>query len=127
MMLMSSFEMKKIQVGDLVFVKTFVTEPGRSPKLEFPASGPFVVIGRDDKTFLIKTASGRQRVSSDRVTKAPVPQDLPPEFQLDSNTTGAREDVGLTEETVVERIVAHGVNEDGKYMVKIRWHGQDKL
>ena len=22
--------------------------------------------------------------------------------------------------------MAHGVHEDGKYMVKIRWHGQDK-
>jgi hypothetical protein len=75
---------------------------------------------------LIKTASGRQRVSSDRVKKVAVPQDLPPEFQLDSNTAGAREYVGLTEETVVERIVAHGVNEDGKYIVNIRWHGQDK-
>jgi hypothetical protein len=78
-----------IQVGDLVFVRTFVMEPGRSPKLEFTASGPFPVIGRDYKTFLIKPASERQIVSSDRITKAPVLQDLPQEFQLDSNTTSA--------------------------------------
>jgi hypothetical protein len=97
-----------------VFVKTFVTEPGRCPKLEFPASGPFTVIGRDDKTFLVNTASGNQRFSSDRVTRAPAPQDLPLEFQLDSNTTGAPEDVGPTEETLVDRILAHGVNDDGK-------------
>jgi hypothetical protein len=43
----------KIQIGDLVFVKTFFTEPGRSPKLEFPAFGPFAVIGRDDKTVTV--------------------------------------------------------------------------
>jgi hypothetical protein len=75
---------------------------------------------------LINTVSRRQRVSSDRLKKAPVPQYLPQEFQLDSNTTGAQEDVGLTEETVVDRIMAHGFNEDGQYMVKIRWHGQYK-
>jgi Chromo (CHRromatin Organisation MOdifier) domain len=113
----------KIQIGDLVFVKTFVTEPGRSPKLEFPASGPFAVIGRDDKTFLVKTAYGKQIISSHRVTRAPAPQDLTLEFQLDSHTTGAPEDVGPTE---VDRILAHGVNDDGKYMVKICWHAQDK-
>jgi hypothetical protein len=30
----------QIESGDLVYVKTFVTEPGRSSKLEFPAAGP---------------------------------------------------------------------------------------
>jgi hypothetical protein len=34
----------QIESGDLVYVKTFVTKPGRSPKIEFPAEGPFVVI-----------------------------------------------------------------------------------
>jgi hypothetical protein len=69
-----------------VLVKTFVTEPGISPKLELPASGPFVAIGRDGKKFIINTASGKQRVSSDRVTRAPGPQDMPPEFQYDLDT-----------------------------------------
>jgi Chromo (CHRromatin Organisation MOdifier) domain len=117
---------EKIQVGDLVFVKTFVTEPGRSPKLEFPAFGHFVVIGRDENTFLIKTASVKQRVSSDRVTRAPAPRDLPPEFQRDLTSNESIEDVETTEETVVDRVLSHGVNEDGQYMVRIRWHGQDK-
>jgi RNase H-like domain found in reverse transcriptase/Reverse transcriptase (RNA-dependent DNA polymerase)/Integrase zinc binding domain/Integrase core domain/Chromo (CHRromatin Organisation MOdifier) domain len=115
-----------IQVGDLVFVRTFVTEPGRSPKVEFPVSGPYTVIARDDKTFVVRTASGSQRVSADRVTKAPGPRDLPPEFQLEAELEAAREDVGSLDEMVVDRIVGHGVNEDGQYMVKIRWHGQDK-
>jgi hypothetical protein len=56
------------------------------------------------KTLLVKTASGHQIISSDRVTRAPAPQDLPLEFQLDSHTTGAPEDVGPTKETVVDRI-----------------------
>jgi Chromo (CHRromatin Organisation MOdifier) domain len=32
----------------------------------------------------------------------------------------------LTDEIVVDKIVGHGVNEDGQYMVKIYWHGQYK-
>jgi hypothetical protein len=115
-----------IQPGDLVFVKTFVTEPGRSPKLAFPVSGPHLVIARNDKTFVIKTSSGTQRVSTDRVTKAPGPRDLPDEFQLEAELEVAREDVGSLDEMVVDRIVDHGVNDDGEYMVRIRWHGQDK-
>jgi hypothetical protein len=34
----------QIESGDLVFVNTFVTEPGRSPKPESTAAGPFIVI-----------------------------------------------------------------------------------
>jgi hypothetical protein len=45
---------------------------------------------------------------------------------LDADTIGDIEDVGVTDEIVVDRIVAHGTNDDGQYMVRIRWHGQDK-
>jgi hypothetical protein len=74
----------QIESGDLVYVKTFVTEPDRSPKLEFPAAGPFVVISNDVNTFLLRTRSGDQRVSSDRVIKAGVSSDLLPEMQVRS-------------------------------------------
>jgi hypothetical protein len=50
-----------IQKGDMVFVKfvkTFVAEPGRSPKLDFRASDPYVVGSRNEKPFVIKTPSG---------------------------------------------------------------------
>jgi hypothetical protein len=33
----------EIQIGDMMLVRTFVAQPGRSPKLDFPASGPYVV------------------------------------------------------------------------------------
>jgi Integrase core domain/Chromo (CHRromatin Organisation MOdifier) domain len=116
----------EIQIGDMVFVRTFVAQPGRSPKLDFPASGPYVVVSRNEKTFVIRTSRGNQRVSSDRITRAPAPTDLPAEFQMNVDTNEDTEDVGLTDEIVVDRIVGHGMNEDGQYMVKIRWHGQDK-
>jgi hypothetical protein len=65
----------QIEYGDLVYVKTFVTKPGRSPKLEFPAAGHFVVISNDVNSFLLRTRSRDQRVSSDRVIKAGVSSD----------------------------------------------------
>jgi hypothetical protein len=74
----------QIEFSDLVYVKTFVAKPGRSPKLEFPAAGPFVVISNDVNTFLLRTRSGDQRVSSDRVIKAGVSLDLLPEMQVRS-------------------------------------------
>jgi hypothetical protein len=117
---------QNIEIGDWVFLRTFITEPGRSPKLEFPAVGPYLVLARDDKTFVIRAGTGNRRVSSDRVTKAPVSQDLPDEFQFDAELEAAREDVGDPDEIVVDRLVDHGINEDGQHMVKIRWHGQDK-
>jgi hypothetical protein len=74
----------QIESGDLVYAKTFVTEPGRSPKLEFLAAGPFVVISNDLNTFLLRTRSEYQRVSSDRVIKDGVFSNLLPEMQVRS-------------------------------------------
>jgi hypothetical protein len=54
----------QIESGGLVYVKTFVTEPGRSPKLEFPAVGPFVVISNDVNNIPLRTKSEDQRVFS---------------------------------------------------------------
>jgi hypothetical protein len=59
---------------------------------------------------VIRTSSGNQRVSSDRITRAPAPTDLPAEFQMNVDTNEDTEDFGLTDEVVVDRIVGHGVN-----------------
>jgi hypothetical protein len=53
-----------IQEGDMVFVKTFVAELGLSPKLDFPASGQYVVVSQNKKTVVIKTPTGTQKVST---------------------------------------------------------------
>jgi hypothetical protein len=66
-----------IKVEDLVFVRIFVAEPGRSPKLDFSTAGPYAVLSRNDKTFVIQTFRGRQRVLPDRVTRAPISNGFP--------------------------------------------------
>jgi hypothetical protein len=44
--------------GDLVYVKTYVTDSDQSPKLEFPAARPVVVISNDMNTLLLRTITG---------------------------------------------------------------------
>jgi hypothetical protein len=58
-----------IASGDLVFVRTYADAVG-SPKLLTPASGPYTVANRTERTFSFKTPSGPIPVNSDRVTKA---------------------------------------------------------
>jgi hypothetical protein len=116
----------QIEFGDLVYVKKFATEPGRSPKLEFPAAGPFVVISNDMNTFLLRTRSGDQRVSSDRVIKAGVSSDLLPEMQVRSRPSAPAPpspDHSPYEEFAIERLLSHGVDDDGNVVTRVRWFG----
>jgi hypothetical protein len=116
----------QIEPGDLVYDKTFVTEPGRYPKLEFPAAGPFVVISNDENTFLLRTRSGDQQVSSDRVIKAGVSSDLLPEMQVrfrPSAPAPPSPDENPYEEFVVERLLSHGVDDDRNVVMRVRWFG----
>jgi hypothetical protein len=116
----------QIESGDLVYVKTFVTEPGRSLKLEFPAAGPFVVISNNVITFLLRTRSGYQRVSSDRVIKAGVSSDLLPEMQVRSRPSALAPpspDENPYEEFVIKRLLSYGVDGDGNVVMRVRWFG----
>jgi hypothetical protein len=49
------------QMGDSVFVKAFMLEPGRSPKLSAPVSGPYPVVGIDVPNVVIRTREGTER------------------------------------------------------------------
>jgi hypothetical protein len=66
--------------GESVLVKTFLLEPGRSPKLSFPVAGPYPVVKLDGVNVFICTADGDQRVHLDRVIRCPM--DLPPGVEL---------------------------------------------
>jgi hypothetical protein len=53
-------------------------------------------------------------VSSDRVTKTPTAVDLPPDFQESEPRRNAdEEDVGPVSEMAAERILLHGVSDNG--------------
>jgi hypothetical protein len=110
----------QIESDDLVYVKTFVTEPGRSPNIEFSAAGPFLVISSDVNTFLPRTRSGDQRVSSDRVIKVGVSSDLLPEMQVRSRPsapTPPSPDENPHEEFMIERLLSHGVDDDSNVVM----------
>jgi Chromo (CHRromatin Organisation MOdifier) domain len=110
----------------ILSMSRFVTEPGRSPKLEFPAAGPFVVISNDVNTFLLRTRSGDERVLSDTVIKAGVFSDLLSEMQVRSRppaTALPSPDENPYEEFVIERLLFHGVDDDGNVVMRVRWFG----
>jgi hypothetical protein len=64
-----------LRVGDMVLVKTFFLEPGRSKKLAFPVAGPYPVVEISGPNVDIRTKEGIKRLNLDRVIRCPV--DLP--------------------------------------------------
>ena len=123
---------EKIAVGDLVFIRTFVLDPSKSPKLHFPAAGPFVVtnISTDRKVYWVQSNNGEMTVSSDRVVRAAPPEELPAGMEY-VNPTGARDSVAEeldveaeedVHEYVIERVIGHR-EIDGRIEMRVRWHG----
>jgi hypothetical protein len=91
--------------GDSVLVKTFMLEPGRSPKLAFPVSGPYPVVQLDGVTVVIRTSDGDQRVHLDRVIRCPM--DLPPgvEFAPDHPPRPSRQTSVANELADIEYVI----------------------
>ena len=127
----------KIAIGDLVYVKTYVSQKDLSKKLIFPAAGPFSVVGvsTSGHTVSITTPEGRITVAVDRVRKCTGPRDLPlgmqfTELPVDNADFGTDID-GCVEnpedlaEYVVDRIVSHRVADDGTLRLRVRWFGYD--
>jgi Chromo (CHRromatin Organisation MOdifier) domain len=111
----------KLTPGDWVLVKVF----NESPKLTLPLAGPYEIAGVDERngTFLLKTTHGEVRVASDRVKPAPFLRDLPYGVALPQPRSDPDDEVAT--EYVVERIVSHGRDENGKVIVRVRWAGYD--
>jgi Chromo (CHRromatin Organisation MOdifier) domain len=121
----------EITAGDLAFVKTYADPGGLSPKLLSPASGPYAVIARTERSFKVRTMTRDMWVNSDRVTKAPVPDDLPEgvRYMSDDGRDGSLseseddlEDIGDTGEYVVDRLIQHSYKE-GELHFRVRWFG----
>ena len=117
---------KEIQIGDFVAVRTFVHDPGRSPKIEFPVAGPFIVVGETKTGYKIRSRDGIQIVHSSRVIKFPRASELPLGDEgvdvIRSQNKPTSSDIQETEpEYVVDKIVDHGMGKDGFIKAKVRW------
>jgi hypothetical protein len=74
-------------------------------------------------TFLPRTRSGDQRVSSDRVIKAGVSSYLLPEMQVRSRLSAPvllSLDENPHEEFMIERLLSHGIDDDGNVVMRVR-------
>jgi hypothetical protein len=66
---------KTLLIGDTVFVRTHLLEPGRTPKKVSPVAGPYPVVEIDGPNVVIRTLEGPERLHLDRVM--PFPTDMP--------------------------------------------------
>ena len=117
-----------VMPGESVFVKTFLLEPSRTPKLSFPVAGPYPVVETDGPQVVIKTRVGDQRVHLDRVIRCPM--DLPPGIQF-AKPEPAKEIRSQAEQSdveyVIDRLVTHALDEEGSgYLIRVRWAGYDQ-
>jgi Chromo (CHRromatin Organisation MOdifier) domain len=107
-------------------------EPSRSPKFVFPVAGPYVVIGIDGPHVTVRTREGPQKHHLDRVIRAPI-SDLPPGLELIPHSTAsyirpprqtAAENLS-SNEYVIDRLISHAQDDDGAWLVRVRWAGFD--
>jgi hypothetical protein len=111
-----------------VFVRNFAEAPG-SPKLLVPCADPYVVEARNERIFRERTPSGIVQVNSDRVTKSPRPEDLPENVRYrepddESGSESDADDVGDTQDYVLDRLVGHEMRNSQLYL-KVRWYGYE--
>jgi Integrase core domain len=117
-----------VMPGESVFVKTFLLEPSRTPKLAFPVARPYPVVQTDGPQVVIKTRDGDERLHLDRVIRCPM--DLPPGIQFtrpepvnDIRLQADQSDA----EYVIDRLVTHALHEDGTgYLMRVRCAGYDQ-
>jgi transposase InsO family protein len=116
----------QLQVGDSVFVRTHMLEPGRSPKLSAPVAGPYPVLKLDGPNVEILTREGKERLHLDRVMRCPT--DLPSGVEW-----APRKEVPVTirrpaaekdDEYVIDHLVSHALTEDERsWLIRVRWAG----
>ncbi|GAB0498086.1 hypothetical protein MMPV_009427 [Pyropia vietnamensis] len=108
-----------VRVGDYVYTVAH----RRLHKLDAPVLGPFLVVDRDDKTFVVQVGDDEERVSSDQVTPAP----RPPDVDSSQSTPHAllRDRVNLTaqpstkDDYLMEKLVGYR-EVDGERQLRVR-------
>eukprot|EP00171_Calliarthron_tuberculosum_P008354 IDg8354t1 len=123
-----------IEVGDQIYLERQGPVANAAPgdkqrhKLQSKADGPYPVVAITSHTVTITRDGLNEKVTRDRVAKAPPPPTSPPTSNP-SGTAGTRPTphrasppVSITEEHVLDRIVDYDREND---VFRTRWHGYD--
>jgi Integrase core domain len=114
-----------LEIGDMVFFRTFMLEPGRSLKLSYPVAGPYPVVRIDGPNVELRTREGNQVVHLDRVQRCST--DLPSGVAWGpvrrAETAQKRAAVAEPDdEYVIDRFVSHARAEDNSgWLLRVRW------
>ena len=115
---------QRIRTGDYVYIDP-TDGLSKTGKLQSPALGPFRVIRKDERTYVIDRNGATERVNADRVTYAPPPGDAP--TKDDNATTTEHLEKNTNGPTyVVDRLVTHGRTTDETLEFLVRWYGYDE-
>lgn len=116
---------RNIRQGSFVYVKWGERPAGRSAKLDFPCHGPYELLENNGRTFKISANGVVETVSSDRITAAPgAPRHASANVRRNNVPRGGGESVSEdSQEWVVDKILAHGYDEDGRLLVEVKWKG----
>ena len=95
-------------------------------KLGHVAVGPYRVLLNDGRTFVIQRGDVVERVNSDRVTYSPPPPDAPAPLPFAANTADivAKNIDGRT--YLVDKLLDHGFDADGRLQFLVKWSGYDE-
>ena len=95
-------------------------------KLGHIAVGPYRVLLNDGRTFVIQRGDVVERVNSDRVTYSPPPPDAPTPLPFAANTADiiAKNIDGRT--YLVDKLLDHGYDADGRLQFLVKWSGYDQ-
>ena len=111
---------QRIKPGDYVYMDP-TDGQSKTGKLRSPAIGPYRVLRKDDKTYVIDRDGAIERVNADRVTYAP-PPDNPKARQ--ETTTEQHDNAKTTEGPtyVVDGILGHQKDAHGSLEFQVKWY-----
>ena len=89
------------------------------------AEGPYRVLLNDRRTFVIQRGHVVERVNSDRITYAPPPNDSPPMMRYAATTTDILEKTIDGRTYLVDRLLDHNIEANGRMTFLVQWEDYD--
>lgn len=114
-----------VRVGDYVCT----VAKSKLHKLDSPLLGPYMVLYRDEKKFVIQVDDGEERISWDQATTAPRPEGDGPSSQSPHELVCERVNISAPPTTEDEYLIDRlsGLRQvDGEYEAKVRWYGNGR-
>ena len=113
---------QRIKRGDYVYLDP-TDGQSKTGKLRSPAIGPYRVLRKDDRTYVIDRDGATERINADRVTYAPPPENSTAPHE---EVTGRHEKNTEGPTYVVDEILDHRKDTHGSLEFHVKWYGYNE-